>query len=194
MDTRRLFTDADAALRSVIDRLGPADLRRPAPPAWSRVVEQPTLRDILAAHAYDEAWIPDVLAGRAAKDGNPWIGIDLLGDDPIAAYDAIHDRASEAVERGIAAGTVFRFQYGDYPAEQGFAHLATYRAFQAWSIAHLTGMPFRLGDDLIAALNEHVLPHADEWRAWGVFPPAVEPPEDADEETLLLCSVGYWQP
>lgn len=156
--------------------------------------EHPTLRDILAAHAYDEAWVPDVLAGRAEQDGDPWRDVDLLGDDPVAAYDAIHDRATASVEHGVEPGAVFRFQYGDHPAQEGFAHLATYRAFQAWSIAHLLGTPFHLGHDLVAGLNEHVLPHVDEWRAWGVFPPAVVPPEGADEETLLLCTVGYWQP
>lgn len=193
MNTQQLFIAADAALRSVIDRCAPDDLGRPVPPEWSRSVEQPVLRDILAAHAYDEAWVPDVIAGRSTQDGDPWRGADLLGNDPIAAYDALHDRANASVEAGVEPGAVFRFQYGDYPAEEGFAHLATYRAFQAWSIAHLLGQDFHLDDELVAGLNEHVVPHVDEWRAWGVFPPAIEPPENADQETVLLCTVGYWQ-
>jgi hypothetical protein len=32
------------------------------------------------------------------------------------------------------------------------------------------------------------------WRQWGVFPPAIEPPAGADEETRLLCAVGHWEP
>ncbi len=194
MDTSALFTGSDAALRRVVDRIGPDDLRRPVPPEWTQGATEPVLRDVLAAHAYDEAWIPDVLAGRSVADGDPWRGTDLLGDDPVAAYDALNDTAGAAVARGVRPGTVFRFQYGDYPADEGFAHLATYRAMQAWSIAHLLGIEFRLGPDLVAGLNEHVVPHADEWRAWGVFPPAVTAPEGADEETVLLCTLGYWQP
>ncbi len=56
----------------------------------------------------------------------------------------------------------------------------------------LLGIPFHLSPELIDGLNEHVVPHADEWRQWGVFPPAIETPAGADEETRLLCAVGYW--
>ncbi len=190
MDTDELFLRSDAALREVIDQIDPADLSRPAPAEWSTKAD-PTLRDILAAHTYDEAWIPDVLAGHAAADGDDLKGIDLLGDDPIAAYDARHDAATQAVRAGTRAAT-FRFTYGDYSADEGLAHLATYRAFQAWSIAQHLGIPFHLSPELIAGLNEHVVPHADEWRQWGVFPPAIDPPEGADDETRLLCTLGYW--
>jgi hypothetical protein len=74
------------------------------------------------------------------------------------------------------------------------AHLATYRAFQAWQIAKHLGIPFHLSPELIAGLEEHVVAFADEWRQWGVFPPAIEAPADADDETRLLCAVGHWSP
>ena len=46
----------------------------------------------------------------------------------------------------------------------------------------------------VAGLNEHVVPYADEWRQFGVCPPAIDPPARADDETRLLCAVGYWVP
>ncbi len=193
MDTVELFLASDAALRSVIDRIDPADLSRPAPQEWTRTPE-PTVRDILFAHAYDEAWVPGVLQGRSIADGDDLREADLLGDDPIGAYDALHDTATAAVRRGVEPGTVFRFQYGDYPAAEGFAHLATYRAFQAWLIAKHLQIPFHLSSELIDGLQEHVVPQADQWRQWGVFPPAIQPPAGADDETRLLCAVGYWEP
>jgi len=193
MNTAELFLASDAALRSVIDRITPADFDRSVPADWSRTPD-PTVLDVLKAHAYDEAWVPGVLAGASIADGDDLLGRDLLGDDPIAGYDALNDIATEAVRDGVAPGTTFRFQYGDYPAEEGYAHLATYRAFQAWSIAKHLGIPFHLPSDVIDGLNEHVLPHADEWREWGVFPPPIDPPAGADAETRLLCAVGYWEP
>ncbi|WP_424708781.1 hypothetical protein [Microbacterium sp. SLBN-111] len=190
METDELFLLSDAALRDVIDRIDPADFSAPAPQEWTQL-PSPTLRDIIGRHAYDEAWIPDVIAGRASANGDPYADADLLGDDPIASYDALNDAATAAVRAGDFAET-FRFTYGDYPATEGFAHMATYRAFQAYSIAKHFGIPFHLSPELIAGLNEHVVPHADEWRQWGVFPPAIEPPTDADDETRLLCAVGFW--
>ena len=193
MDTDELFLASDAALRSVIDRIDPADLDRPAPPAWSQTPD-PTFRDILAAHAYDEAWVPRVLEGRSAADGDDLKDTDLLGEDPVGAYDALNDAATAAVRRGVEPDAVFRFTYGDVPAAEGFAHLATYRAFQAWLVAKELGIPFHLSPELVAGLEEHVVPQADIWRQWGVFPPAIEPPAGADEETRLLCAVGHWEP
>ncbi len=192
MDTDELFLLSDAALREVIDRIDPADLSRSAPAEWTSTPD-PTMRDILFAHTYDEAWVPDVLAGRAAADGDEFRHADLLGDDPIAAYDARNDAATAAVRAGTWADT-FRFTYGDYSAQEGFAHLATYRAFQAKLIATYLDIPFQLSPELIAGLNEFVVPHAEEWRQWGVFPPAIDPPAGADDETRLLCAVGYWTP
>jgi hypothetical protein len=193
MGPATLFLASDAAVRSVIDRIDVRDLTRPAPAEWTTTPD-PTFRDILAAHAYDEAWVPGVLAGRSIADGDELRDRELLGDDPIGAYAALNDAAAAAVRRGVAGDAVFRFQYGDYPADEGFAHMSSYRAFQAWLIARHLGIPFRFDDDLIAGLEEHVASHADEWRQFGVFPPAIDPPFSADAETRLVCAVGYWSP
>ena len=75
MDARELFLLSDAALRSVIDTLTPSDLELIAPAEWSvgHRSASPTLRDIVLRHAYDEAWIPDLLAGRTfAEVGDRW--------------------------------------------------------------------------------------------------------------------------
>jgi len=96
MRERELFLASDAALRSVVDRLTPADLARPVPAEWSsgHRATALTLRDVVARHAYDEAWVPDLLAGKTPEQvGETWSG-DLIGDDVIASYDAIHDAAS----------------------------------------------------------------------------------------------------
>ena len=49
----------------------------------------PTLREIIGYHAYDDAWVPDMLAGRTmAEVGADAFKGDLLGDDPKAAFAA----------------------------------------------------------------------------------------------------------
>ncbi len=193
METNELFLASDAALRSVIDRLTPEDFDTSVPAAWTHIAN-PTILDILKSHAYDEAWIPGVLAGRSIADGDDLIDQDLLGDDPIAAYGKLNDAATAAVREGVDPEMIFRFQYGDYAAKEGFAHLAMYRAFQAWMMAKHLAIAFHLSPELIASMNVHVVPNAEEWRGFGVFPPAIEPPAGADDETLLLCTLGFWVP
>jgi hypothetical protein len=66
MNQQDLFLMSDAALRDVVDMIDHDQLSLAAPAEWSRK-PNPTLRDILAYHAYDEAWVPDVLAGRIRR-------------------------------------------------------------------------------------------------------------------------------
>jgi len=190
MSPAELFLASDAALRDVFDRLSPADLDRSGPAAMSEAAD-PTVRDLLAAHAYDEAWVPDVLAGRSIADGDEFRDRDLLGDDPIASYGELNDAATAAVGAGVPDDAVFRFQYGDYPASEGLLHLAMYRAVSAWAIANHLGVAYHLPPDVVTGLDEHVVPTADQWREFGVFPPEVEPPADADDETRVLAALGY---
>ena len=193
MKQRDLFLMSDAALRDVIDMLDLDQLSTKVPADWSRKPD-PTLRDIVAAHAFDEAWVPDVLAGKTAEEvGDRWSG-DLLGDDPIGNYDEFNDAATEAALADRDPKQVVHFSYGDWSLADGFVHLAVYRAFQAWSIAKLVGLDFSLPDDVVDGFNEEVVPHIEEWRAMGVFPPEITPPDGADAETILLCRVGYWVP
>ncbi len=193
METRDLFLASDAAMREVVSRLTPADLDRAAPAGWSRITS-PTLRDILALHARDEAWVPDVLAGKTIEEvGAAWDG-ELLGEDPFASYAELNLKAEEAAlgEFLDIDATTAHFSYGDYPLQEGFIHLANYRAAQSWQIANLVGLDFTLPHDVIDGMNEHVVPHLDEWRALGVFPAAKPIPDGADRQTVLLCTLGIW--
>ena len=194
MDARDLFLASDAAFRSVVDRLTPSDLERAAPAEWTRTPD-PTLRDILAGHARDEAWVPDLLAGLTVEQvGGRWQG-DLLGDDPIGNYDALNHAATAAMSKpDLDQGMIVHFSYGDYPFSEGVLHIVSFRAFQAWLIARFVGLDFHFSPELVDGLNELLLPAVPELRAVGAFPPAIEPPAGADAETVLLCTVGYWLP
>jgi len=193
MKQRDLFLQSDAALRDVIDRIRPEQLELPAPAHWSSTPD-PTLLDIVAAHAYDEAWVPDVLAGRTIDEVGDAYGGDLLGGDELESYDRLNDAATVAANRLLSADDVVHLSYGDLPVSVYFEHAATYRAFQAWSIAKLIGIDYSLPPELVDLLWEIVLPQVDEWREMGIFGPEVEVPADADRETQLLGKTGYWVP
>ena len=84
----------------------PGILDTPVPAEWSRTPD-PTLREILKAHAYDEAWITGVLAGASVADGDDLLDRDLLGGDPIAAYGTLNDAAPALVGAVVEPGTIF---------------------------------------------------------------------------------------
>jgi hypothetical protein len=193
MKQKELFLQSDAALRSVIDRIEPGQLALMAPAGWSRA-ENPTLRDILAYHAFDEAWVPDVLAGRTiAEVGDRYAG-DLLGNDPIAAYDRFNELATAAVLASDDPDATAHLSYGDFTMGEALEHMSIYRAFQAWSIAKFIGLEYSLPPELVEGLWEMVMPNVEAWRSMGVFGPEIEVASDADRETLLLGKTGYWIP
>jgi uncharacterized protein (TIGR03086 family) len=191
MNQQELFLRADATLRTVVDQLTPELLALPAPTAWSRT-SSPTLRDILASHAKDEAWVPDVVGGRTIEEvGDRWEG-DLLGGDPIASYDRIHDVATAALAEPLDLDRVVHLSYGDFPLAVYFEHTTYYRTFQAWDIALLAGLDATLPDDLVAGVWALVESQLDDLRAIHVFGPEIPAPEGADAQTRLLCATGFW--
>ena len=193
MTAKDLFLLSDAALRDVIDSIAPEQLDLPVPAEWSST-GVPTLGGIIGLHAKDEAWVPDVVAGRTIEEvGETWNG-DLLGDDPIAAYDAIHDRATVAVRSVTDLYAVAHLSYGDYPLSTYFEHTSFYRAFQAVAIAKLLGRDLRMSDALVDLLWDAAVPQAEQLRQWHVFGPEVEVPEGADKQTRLLGLTGFYDP
>ena len=193
MTAKDLFLLSDAALRDVIDSIAPEQLDLPVPAEWSST-GVPTLRGIIGLHAKDEAWVPDVVAGRTIEEvGETWNG-DLLGDDPIAAYDAIHDRATVAVRSVTDLDAVAHLSYGDYPLSTYFEHTSFYRAFQAVAIAKLLGRDLRMSDALVDLLWDAAVPQAEQLRQWHVFGPEVAVPAGSDRQTQLLGITGFYDP
>jgi hypothetical protein len=190
---QQLFLAADAALREVIDQFTPATLALAVPAEWS-TNKAATMSGLLANHAKDEAWVPDVMTGRTIDEvGDAWAG-DLLGADPVGSYDKLNDLAKAAVSKPIADGQIAHLSYGDFGVATALEHMSFYRSFQAPLIAKVAGIHFHMSDDLIDLLWSSVEPQVEELRAIHVFGPPVEVPDGSDRQDLLLGMTGFWRP
>jgi hypothetical protein len=192
MTTKDLFLRADASLREVIDSITPQQLGLPVPASWS---SNPVtdLRGIIGLHARDEAWVPDVLAGRTIEEvGDAWKG-DLLGADPIASYDHLNDLATAAVKAVVDLDAVAHLSYGDYPVSVYFEHTSYYRGFQASSIARHIGLDWSMPDELVEGLWDSVAPQAQLLREWHVIGAEVPVPEGSSREVQLLGLTGFYE-
>ena len=82
-----------------------------------RMDHAPTLREIVNYHAYDDAWVPDMLAGQTmAQAGHEKFKGDLLGSDPHGAFAAIVEQACAAAEVFEDLDQTVHCSFGDYPA------------------------------------------------------------------------------
>src|SRR5471032_1675830 len=134
MAERDVFILSEQAMADVIDQIRPEQWTL-SKPEWFATGGQgdATLRQIVNYHAYDSAWVPDVLAGKTAAEVGDALehvktddGVDYrrYSDSAIAAARALDD-----LERRV------HLSYGDYPATEYFKHTASFRGFRTYDIA-----------------------------------------------------------
>lgn len=199
MTERQTFIRADQELKKVIDQITNDQWDRQMPEDFPSFGERTyTLRDIITYHAYDEAWIPDMMAGKTMEEvgqdafGGPFDN-DLLSDRPQENYGKLSEKAIAAVknlpEDELDSRTV-HYTYGDYPAREALWHAILFRAMRAHDLARVIGANSDLPADLVQAVWDIVEPRAQEWREMGVFGPEVELPDDAPLQDRLLALTG----
>jgi uncharacterized protein (TIGR03086 family) len=192
MNEQELFVKANQALAAVVEQIKDEQWGMKLP-EWFPVGDSQkdlTLRAIINYHSYDDAWVPDVLAGKTKEEvGDAYDG-DLLKDDPQGNYTKYNHRANEAVEAFDNLDKQVHLSYGDWSARDYLQHISSFRGFRAYDIAKLIGADTQLPENLVQGMWELLAPHADEWRAFGVYGPRVEVADDADLQTKLLGAAG----
>jgi uncharacterized protein (TIGR03086 family) len=193
MNEPEVFVVADRTLLSVVKQIQDDQWHLPIPDWFARGSSQQdvVLRDIIIYHAYDDAWVPDMLTGKTmAEAGAAKFDGDLLGADPKASYSAIVEKAVEAVSRFTDLDRTVHCSFGDFTAREYFWQINLFRGLRARDIARLIGVNDRLPDALVQGILDEVTPHAEEWRQIGVFGPQVMVPDDASLQDKLLALTG----
>jgi uncharacterized protein (TIGR03086 family) len=193
MSEPEVFVEADQALLEVIEQIDDRQWAKVLPDWFMRSDSQRdvSLRQLIEYHAYDEAWVPDMLAGRTMDeaDKEKFSG-DLLGDDPIANYRRLARAAQDAARSHTDLDRVVHCSFGDYPAREFLWQANYFRGIRAYDVAKLIGTDPHLSPALVQGLWEELSPHAEEWRTIGVFKKAVEVPEDASLLHRLVALTG----
>ena len=191
MTEQDLFLAADKQMKKIINQIKEDDWDKQMPEGFSARRPDIKLRELINNHAYDEAWVPDVLAGKTAEEvGDKYDG-DLLKEDPKGNYNKIFEAAQKAVERLDDPERTVHLSYGDYKAKEYLNHISTYRSFQAWQVGKFIGVNADLPSDVVEGLWEHVMPQVESLRQMGVFSPEVNIDETASSHDKLLAKAGY---
>jgi uncharacterized protein (TIGR03086 family) len=132
-----------------------------------------------------------MLAGRTmAEVGEETYPKDGLGDDPKAAFAAIVDKACAAAAALDDLDRTVHCSFGDFSARDYLVQTNYFRGLRSWDIARAIGVDSTIPDDLAVSLLEQISPHAEQYRAIGVFPPEVAVPADASAQDRLLGITG----
>jgi uncharacterized protein (TIGR03086 family) len=190
-----VFIKAEQALKNVVNQIKDDQWAMEMPPEFAtRAVDHKvSLREIINYHAYDDAWVPDMLAGRTMGEvGRDMFKGDLLGDDPKGSFAAIVAKAWAAAEalQDADLDRVVHCSFGDFTAREYFWQINMFRSLRAHDIAKVIGVDSTLPDDLMQGIWEEISPHAEEWRKIGVFGPEVAVPEGASLQDKVLGLTG----
>lgn len=188
MTIQELFIHSNNALASVVEQISGDQWAMPLPAGTSR---DPTdLRTAVNYHAYDDAWVPDVLAGKTAEEVGTVYDYLRTTTDTLAEYQQHQQRANQAVQPFTELDRVTHLSYGDFPARDYLQHITSYRIMRAQVFARMIGTHLQLDPDFVVALQTEYAPVIEGYRQMGVFGPAVEVAEDADAQTRFFAMLG----
>ncbi|MEU4088444.1 TIGR03086 family metal-binding protein [Streptomyces aureus] len=150
-----------------------------------------SVRDLVGHLVSEQAWVPALVRDGATVDtvGDSLDG-DLLGADPVAAWEAVAEASRTVFAEPGALDRTVHLSFGDMPAGDYCAQLVTDLTVHAWDLSRAIGADEELPGDLLSFAVREVTPHAAELEKSGLFAAPEEPPPGADVQTKLLCLVG----
>lgn len=190
-DIDDLYRRAVAAFGDLVHRVGPDRWGDPTPCAdWD-------VRALVNHLVGEDRWAEALFGGRTiAEVGDAFAG-DLLGDDPLAAWDRAASGALAATPRREDLDRSVGLERGPTPARTYLMELANDHVIHAWDLAAAIGADRRLDPALVAPARAWFATVEDVYRRWGAIGPRPPIPTDADEQTVLLAMSGRradWRP
>ncbi|MFG2292528.1 TIGR03086 family metal-binding protein [Streptomyces sp. NPDC048603] len=149
------------------------------------------VRDLVNHVTGEQLWIPPLLTeGRTVEDVGDALSGDLLGEDPVDAWDRAAAAARAAFVAPGALDRTVKLSYGPALGSAYCSELTADCVVHTWDLSRGIGADDRLPDDLVEFTIKEVMPYADGLAAGGLFAPPVEVPPGADAQTRLLGMVG----
>jgi len=166
-----------------------ADWGRPTP------CEEWDVRALLAHLVSEQLWVPHLLGGGTIAGAQGRFDGDVLGADPVAAWEEASRAARTAwLEAGAPERTV-HLSFGDAPGSLYLWQMTFDLAVHAWDLARGIGADDALDPGLVRALVdserfEEEIGAVQAGGGAGIFAPERPVPADAGPQQILLARTG----
>lgn len=150
-----------------------------------------TVRDLVGHLVNEQLWVPPLVRDGAtmAEVGDRFDG-DVLGDGPVAAWDAAARGARAAFKEPGALDRDVDLSYGKSSAVHYCGQMITDLVVHAWDLSRAIGADEQLPSGLVDFAAKEVAPYVDGLAGSSLFARPVTPPADAGSQTRLLCLLG----
>ncbi len=159
---------------------------------WDRTTELPgwDVRDLVHHLVHEERWTPPLLAGATMEEVGDRFEGDLLGDDPVAAFDEAAAEALAAVRADGVLGRTVHLSFGDHPGSEYVMQLSADHLVHAVDLARALGVDETVDPEVAEAVLGWFTPMEDMYREFGVIGPRVGWEPDAAAQARLLGMMG----
>jgi uncharacterized protein (TIGR03086 family) len=184
VDLLEAHGEAVRAFDAAVHAVGADDWGRRTPcTEWS-------VRDLVNHVVCEQLWAPHLLAGATLHDVGTRFDGDVLGEDPIAAWESAAEDARDAfLNDGVllravhtSAGLIAAREYGWQMTVDAAVH--------GWDLAIALGAPNPIKEALAERLLDVVRPWVDDWQGIGLFDPPVAAGRRATATARLVALLG----
>ncbi|MEV8314452.1 TIGR03086 family metal-binding protein [Streptomyces sp. NPDC059900] len=150
-----------------------------------------SVHDLVNHLTAEQLWVPSLVRDGATIEsvGDAFDG-DMLGPDPVASWDTAAEASREAFCEPGALDRTVHLSSGASDADFYCGQMISDLVVHSWDLSRAIGADEKLPDDLVSFSLREIKPYAADLAKTGLFAPAVEPPQGADEQTKLLSLLG----
>ncbi|HJQ47955.1 MAG TPA: TIGR03086 family metal-binding protein [Amycolatopsis sp.] len=149
-----------------------------------------TVRDLVNHLVSEQLWAPHLLGGATlAEVGDRYDG-DVLGADPVAAWESSSTAAREAWTAPGATERRVHLSFGESDAEDYGWQMIADLAVHGWDLAVAIGAVQPIRDDLADTVLRVIAPQVPTWQGIGIFEPPVPVAGDAPPADHLVALLG----
>ncbi|MDB1089286.1 TIGR03086 family metal-binding protein [Streptomyces sp. ACA25] len=149
-----------------------------------------SVRDLVNHLVGEQLWAPWLLRGATLEEVGDRFDGDVLGGDPVRAWDqaareswaAFH--APDALDRPVQTGA------GPTPGDEYARQMTLDLTVHAWDLARAIGADEQLDGNLVSAVHDYAATHLSSWQQSGLFAAPVQVPDDAGPQDRLLALLG----
>jgi uncharacterized protein (TIGR03086 family) len=149
-----------------------------------------TVRELVNHIVTGNYWAAELGSGLTIEDVGDRLDGDVLGTDPLRAYDDSSMVAAAVFRAPGAMEAPCAVSYGPVPGEVYCGHRLLDVLIHGWDVASSTGQDTALDPELVEACFEVIEPQLDMLLGSGMFGTRLDVPDGAGRQTELLAVLG----
>ncbi len=147
------------------------------------------VRDVVNHLASEHLWARDLLSGETIEQVGERYDGDVLGDNPVLAWERAALGSREAWSRLITDDVPIRLSFGETTVGEYAEQMLLDLVVHGWDLARGAGLPERADPRLARHALRYAEAHADMLAGSSMFAPPV-PVNTADPQTRLIALLG----